>query len=168
MSVWKRQPDGAFKVVMDVGVTTPGPVPFAPGFRRSWQGPRYAGSGGAAEARASLEKAERAVGDHGTSESATVAFRDALDPETRVYRMNAMPLVGRSAIVEGLAAQPKVTSSSVQRVEVAESGDLGWAWGSCAVVGADGKQERARYVRVWGRHPAGTWRILFDLVKRTS
>jgi len=31
-SVWKRQADGSFKVVMDMGVPTPGPVMFAEGF----------------------------------------------------------------------------------------------------------------------------------------
>ena len=31
-SIWKRQPDGSFKVVMDMGVPTPGPVAFADGF----------------------------------------------------------------------------------------------------------------------------------------
>src|SRR5258705_4493405 len=42
-SVWKRQPDGSFKVVMDVGVPTPGPVMFAEGFTRAPRTNVYAG-----------------------------------------------------------------------------------------------------------------------------
>src|SRR5215831_10858240 len=34
-SIWKRQPDGTFKVVMDMGVPTPGAVSFAKGFTRA-------------------------------------------------------------------------------------------------------------------------------------
>ena len=34
-SIWKRQPDGSFKVVMDFGVTTPQPVPFPAGFTKA-------------------------------------------------------------------------------------------------------------------------------------
>ena len=43
MSVWKRQRDGSFKVVMDVGINTPGPVSFAPGFTRAPQTNRFTG-----------------------------------------------------------------------------------------------------------------------------
>ncbi len=42
-SVWKRQRDGSFKVVMDVGINTPGPVSFAPGFTRAPQTNRFTG-----------------------------------------------------------------------------------------------------------------------------
>ncbi len=34
-SVWKKQADGTFKVILDIGVRPPGEVPFAPGFVRS-------------------------------------------------------------------------------------------------------------------------------------
>ena len=40
-SIWKRQRDGTFKVVLDVGVNTPGPVPFAAGFTRAPIGNRF-------------------------------------------------------------------------------------------------------------------------------
>ena len=42
-SIWKRQRDGSFKVVMDFGVNTPGPVPFAAGFTRAPVGNRFSG-----------------------------------------------------------------------------------------------------------------------------
>ena len=42
-SVWKRQRDGSFKVVMDIGINTPGPVSFAPGFTRAPQANRFTG-----------------------------------------------------------------------------------------------------------------------------
>ena len=32
-SVWKRQPDGEFRVILDIGVPTPEKTPFAPGLR---------------------------------------------------------------------------------------------------------------------------------------
>src|SRR5215207_314739 len=42
-SVWKRQRDGSFKVVMDFGVNTPGPVAFAAGFTRAPAASRFSG-----------------------------------------------------------------------------------------------------------------------------
>jgi ketosteroid isomerase-like protein len=41
-SIWKRQPDGTFKVLLDFGVNTPGPVPFPAGFTRA-PGSRFSG-----------------------------------------------------------------------------------------------------------------------------
>src|SRR5262245_52481982 len=40
-SVWKRQPDGSFRVIMDMGVPTPAPATFAPGFTLAPQTDRY-------------------------------------------------------------------------------------------------------------------------------
>ena len=42
-SIWKRQRDGSFKVVMDFGLGTPGPASFAPGFTRAPVGNRFSG-----------------------------------------------------------------------------------------------------------------------------
>ena len=42
-SIWKRQRDGSFKVVMDVGINTPGAVPFPAGFTRAPHDNRFTG-----------------------------------------------------------------------------------------------------------------------------
>ena len=42
-SVWKRQRDGTFKVILDVGVPTPQAVPFAPGVQRAPFANRFSG-----------------------------------------------------------------------------------------------------------------------------
>ena len=42
LSVWRRQPGGAWRVFIDVGADAPQPVPFAPGFTRFPFGARYA------------------------------------------------------------------------------------------------------------------------------
>lgn len=34
LSIWRRQPDGQWRVVIDVGADAPEPVPFAPGLTR--------------------------------------------------------------------------------------------------------------------------------------
>ena len=42
-SIWKRQRDGSFKVVMDVGINTPSAVPFPAGFTRAPHDNRFTG-----------------------------------------------------------------------------------------------------------------------------
>ncbi len=65
-SVWKRQPDGVFKVVMDMGVTTPGPVPFADGFTRAPHTDVYAGKASTVAATKSLRDTDAALDERGT------------------------------------------------------------------------------------------------------
>ena len=43
LSVWKKQADGSWKVLLDVGSQSPTPVPFAPGFHRFAVPTRYTG-----------------------------------------------------------------------------------------------------------------------------
>src|SRR5207244_8507063 len=57
-SIWKKQPDGTFKVFIDQGISTPEPVTFAPGFARAAAVDRFTGE--ARDARATLERADRA------------------------------------------------------------------------------------------------------------
>ena len=43
LSIWRKQPDGRWRVFIDVGASAPTPVPFAPGFTQIAFGARYAG-----------------------------------------------------------------------------------------------------------------------------
>ena len=45
LSVWRRQPDGRWRVIVDVGVDAPTPVAFPGGFTRSTIPTRFAGQG---------------------------------------------------------------------------------------------------------------------------
>ncbi len=182
LSVWKRQPDGNFKVVLDAGVTTPGPAEFAPGFTRGFDVPRYAGAPDAAEARASLEKTERVLDSTARAGAAADAFGAVLTPNARFDRVNVMPLVGKPTILAWLSRQANMPRTDTDHVETAASGDVGYTWGSYTMgrrgekdrAGAAGtgaaneKEERGHYVRVWGRNLAGKWQILIDLAKPSA
>src|SRR5262249_17397291 len=65
-SVWKRQADGSFKVVMDMGVPIPGPAPFLDGFTPAARTNVYAG-------RATPEASSRSLKD--TDAALTYAAR---------------------------------------------------------------------------------------------
>jgi hypothetical protein len=70
-SIWRRQANGAFKVLIDQGISTPTAARFAPGFVRADASDRYIGS--AADAQSTLAAADRS--------SAPALARDA-----RIYR----------------------------------------------------------------------------------
>jgi hypothetical protein len=151
-SVWKRQPDGTFKVVMDVGVNLPMPAEFASGFRRVPDTNRYTGNG--ADAQATLAEADRALAAAARKNQAD-AYRGRLSVSARAHRSGFMPLVGAQSILGWLASQPAVTMEH-RFAEAARSGDLGYTWGTHGT---------GAYVRVWSRDASGTWRVVLDVVQ---
>jgi len=159
-SIWKRQPDGTYKVVMDMGVPTPGAVSFAKGFTRAPHTDPPAGTA-SADATRSLRDADAAL-TAAQRTSQVNAYRGHLAPNARLHRPGVMPLVGEKAILAGLASQPALASGDSRFAEAAMSGDLGYAWGHYAV---NGTLERGFYVRAWTRGRDGQWRVALDVLQ---
>jgi ketosteroid isomerase-like protein len=159
-SIWKRQPDGTFKVVMDVGVPTPAAVSFAKGFTRA---PHADGNASSASTSAtpSLRDADAALTSAARSGQAD-AYRGRLAPSARLHRPGVMPLVGDKAILAWLASQPAYASGESRFAEAATSGDLGYTWGHYAI---NGSLERGFYVRAWTRERDGSWRVALDVLQ---
>ena len=59
LSVWRKQPDGRWRVFIDVGTGLPAAATFAPGFTRTPLASRYSGKDDKATASASLLDADR-------------------------------------------------------------------------------------------------------------
>ena len=151
-SIWKRQADGRFKVVIDIGLDPPGEVPFAAGLTRMPFADRYAGDEIAPLARASLLAADRAFNTAARA-SLVSGYTAAAAPAIRIHRNGHLPFEGRDAALTWARAQPAVTAESLY-AETARSGDLGYTWGT---------YEKGHYIRVWVRDAAGAWRVALDL-----
>jgi ketosteroid isomerase-like protein len=151
-SVWKRQTDGTFKVVIDIGLDPPGEVPFAPGLTRMPFADRYTGNEIAPLARASLLAADRAF-NAAARVSLGDAYAAAAAPAIRIHRNGHMPFEGRDAALGWARAQRTLTADCLY-AETAKSGDLGYTWGS---------YDKGHYVRVWVRNSSGTWYVALDL-----
>ena len=163
-SVWKRQADGAFKVVLDIGSDTPSAVvPLDEAAHSSWRG----GAGPAAAVDVAAETAkllevERAFLATAASESLGRAYGSRLADEARVHRPGAMPVVGRSALVSWANLQTGTINGEPLFADVSKSGDLGYAYGSFAASGD--APEAGYWARVWKKDARGDWRIFMDTV----
>jgi ketosteroid isomerase-like protein len=164
-SVWKRQPDGTFKVVMDVGITTPDAVPFAPGFTRAPFADRYTGTDTADAATRSLRSADEALTKAAMSGQAE-AYRGRIADRGRIHRPDVMPLVGEAASLAWLRTQPPYASGATRYAEVARLRDIGYTWGSYAVPQqGTGPAARGFYTRVWVRSRDGSWKVALDVLQ---
>jgi ketosteroid isomerase-like protein len=163
-SIWKRQADGTYKVFIDQGISTPEPVSFAPGFARAAASDRF--SGDAATARATLERADRALLNDTAGRPLADAYRRVLASDGRVYRDGVMPIVGAAAAERWFATRSdrRMTGESLN-AEAAKSGDLGYTYGRYTLTAADpgGDPERGHYVRVWTRTRSGQWKLALDV-----
>ena len=163
-SVWKRQADGSWKVVLDVGSDTPSAVvpldaPFETSHRRAPTPPKKVD---VASEVAGLLAVEREFLATGASESVGRAYGGRLSDEGRVHRPATMPVVGRVALNEWTNAQDAKQSGEPLGADVSTSGDLGYAYGSYEMSGS--ATGAGYYARVWKRDAKGDWRIVFDTV----
>lgn len=173
-SVWKRQRDGSFKVVMDVGVNTPNAVPFAAGFVRAPHKNRFTGDYD--DSTPPLGTADELL-NSALKTSASQAYRPTLADGVRFHRQNQMPIVGTQAATKWLASQRRFSSVDSKFFEVARSGDLGYTWGTFTIAPTRTITARGRgdaqtvnvvagfYVRVWVRERSGQWKVALDVLQ---
>lgn len=161
LSVWRLQPGGEWRVIVDVGTGTPGPAAFEAGFTPLPSSDRYQG-GGAEDHKASLASADQALNE-AASTGLAAAYGPRLADASRLHRNSMMPLVGRDAIVKWLRGNAAPFTGRTARIEAAGSGDLGFTYGTYALEGV--KPERGTYLRIWSRVRSGEWILVVDLTR---
>lgn len=165
-SVWKKQADGSFKVILDEGTNPPGEVPFAPGFVRSNATARPFTARPDEAAEASLMAADRALGEAIAARGAASAFGEVMHDAVRVHRNGVLPMTGRDEAVKWLDTSVKAMSSAPEKSETSAAGDLGYTWGQATVTGRDGQARTGYYVRVWTRRADGGWQLAADVAQQ--
>ena len=183
-SVWKRERDGTFRVVMDVGTTTPRAASFAEGLTRAPSTNRFAGD---LDDRTPPLGTADSVLNSDLKTGAARAYRGRLAPGVRFHRPQTMPVVGEPAVLRYLATQPRYEQVDARYAESAQSGDLGYTWGTWsrplpAARGARGtapatagqpapssgrgqtRFETGVYMRVWVRERTGQWKVVLDVL----
>ena len=165
-SIWKRERDGTFKVVMDVGITTPSPATFPAGVTRVAIPNRFTGDYD--ERTPPLAAADQVL-NSALRSSPSRAYRDLLAPGARFHRPNQLPLVGERAILSRLGSQRPLAAADNRYAEAARSGDIGYTWGTYVMRAPTGQGttdgERGFYVRVWMRERSGQWKVVLDVTQ---
>jgi ketosteroid isomerase-like protein len=164
VTVWKKQPDGSWKFVVDLGISHPqvvGPV-------RLWQPERGTRTAkvdqvDVAAARNALLEEDRAYGQAGLKDGLAKAFNAYASPEARLYRNGSLPFPDRTTSAAALESTKGQVSWTPIAADVSRSGDLGYTHGTYEVTDATKKvTERGSYVRIW-RGFGDHWRIVLDV-----
>jgi ketosteroid isomerase-like protein len=168
-TVWRRQPDGSWKFVLDLGIEHPAPsapettlrYTASPGTEKATP----ASASDSDEARRTLLEAERSLASDSASKGMTTALLSRGDEALRLYRQDSFPVVGREAARKTLKDMTEFVTWETLKTDVAASGDLGYAYGTYAVTpkGSEKPSEQGNYARVWKRRRGGPWRVVFNV-----
>ena len=145
LSIWAKQPDGAWKVAFDCGVPHAALAESA-----GWHAfmPRNGGIPGT-EFNINIESFDGSLSD-GPSKLQHLAFGAV------VYRSKSLPLKDRDEVAKALTGEPS-KSYIAQGSIASKAADLACTWGV-----ATGAADRVSYCHVWVR-PSGVWQLLYDL-----
>jgi ketosteroid isomerase-like protein len=163
LSVWRKQPDGRWRVLIDIGADSPVTVPFALGFTRIAFGARYTGKEGKEAAGKSLAEADRDLNLQIAAKGASRAYGERLTPASRLHRWGTVPTMGRDAIASWIEANATKMTADHTDAESAAAGDFGYSYGKYEV--AAPKPQAGIYVRLWSRDQAGRWWIVVDIAE---
>ncbi len=166
-SIWKKQSDGLWKVVLDAGIQTSMPTaplnsPFVP---HSGMNKKRVNDSAREleEMKRSLIDTERSFASKCESGGAK-GYKEYLCECTRMHRNNVLPMIGKDSIAAFLKkSNAKVIFEPIGS-DVARSGDLGFVYGTYQSTSTQGKEkaEKGYFVRVWRRNPKDKWVIAFD------
>ena len=181
VSVWKKGPDGAWKVFLDAGIQYERPLSQVP--VEAVVKPRPEAVFAELSLEAHRDEA-RVIGERATkfaSAAASRGYRSALaefaTDDIRVYRPGRFPVVGKSLIKElipksigrhSLSRFSRTETSQVSksnfRAEIAWAGDLAVTFGTSDQLNARRVTEKAAFLKIWRKgRPADAWEICLDL-----
>ena len=164
VTVWKKQADGSWKFVVDLGISHPqsgGPQtlwqPVATNKDISFKPVDQA------SALKELLDRDRQFSAELVKEGLAKTFLAYASSEIRLYLAGELPYVGSQAVAEVLAKKKPRIKWDLINGDVSRAGDLGYTHGTYEVT-HDSKDvnERGSYVRIWQKQ-GGTWRVVIDV-----
>ena len=167
-SVWKKQQDGEWKVVVDLGTQNPEPASPQPAFYAPSQthfkksNPKLSTEDGSA----ALMDLESKFQQEAQSRGFLKAFSAYLMNESRLHRQGMLPLIGKDAVGAFLAKKSMSVTWKPLKADMAESGDLGYVYGSYELRDNPAQAaaiEKGYFVRVWKREGNGKWKLALDV-----
>ncbi len=158
-TIWKKQPDGAWRWVLDAGVGADAaneaaqgtPVAFLETSRE-----RSASSSDAMNEVAALETAIARAAEGGISS----AYEPYLDGDSRLHSSGPPPAKRAEDRAAAFAARPQSIEFAHLGGGVSDAGDLVWTYGE-GRYSDNGAARSGHYVRIWQKRRAG-WRLVFD------
>jgi len=159
-SVWKKQSDGSWKNILDIGISH-GPSNDPVNWGTSRIAPVRSTDRKLPTAKSAELDFQVALGKNPAE-----AYRRFVSSEVRMMVIGHTPFVGSSLLDAYLAACPSSKDPVVLGSEIASSGDMGYVYGTVDVtVTQEGSPavKRATFIRIWKRE-GKAWKIVLEVL----
>jgi ketosteroid isomerase-like protein len=157
ITVWKKQPDGSWKFVVDLGVSHPPPTDHD----ATTQMARTKTTANKPATATELLRLDSELSS-ATAAKGTEAFISQTAADIRVFRNGHLPFVGRSTIATAFPTDGAAWSWESRFADVSAAGDLGYTYGTYLRKSKDAVVEKGNYLRIW-KKLAGNWRVVMDV-----
>lgn len=166
VTVWKKQPDGSWRWVIDTGIGHDKPASPASELPKTGPVGKVPEAGKspvpkvdtAAETQALLAL-DRELGQ-ATAKGTSAAYLAHVADDARLMRDGAPPYIGKDAVRAGLEKAPATMTSTPEGGDVSAAGDLGYTYGTAEWKDAGAK---VGYLRIWEKQ-GDAWKVAVDWV----
>jgi ketosteroid isomerase-like protein len=166
VSIWKKQQDNKWKVVIDLGVPTPQTISPSLTLPKDKRKPGTKLKGEAEIEKKALLNLDRDFSQLASRSGTGAAFREYLNENARLLRVNNQPLVGKKEINPTLSPHMDLLTLQPENSDVSQSLDMGYTYGtydtkktlaSTQIVGY------GHYVRIWKRK-SKEWMLMLEVL----
>ncbi len=162
LSIWRKQKDGSWKVVADVGSGVPGP-PKTEETEIVYsisEAPASATPSNKTAASRLLRNAEGKFAGVARTDS-TAAILGSASDDLRVHREGVYPAVGRAAAALMLSVNRGALALEKLGGAISEANDLAYNYGKYTQTRPE-KTDRGYYLQIWRLEKDGAWKLWLD------
>lgn len=158
VSVWKKNSEGKWKVILDVGNKYLKQNIREEKLRINQLSQQQTNKVTSANAeRVGMLHTDSAFADVAGKKGNSAAFREFASEDVRVYRNGTFPTQGKKNGLQ-LVQNEKAQHYSFYAGQISSSGDLGFTYGSAISAGSD----TSNYVRIWRKE--SEWKVVLDVM----
>ena len=168
VSVWRRQPDGSWKVVIDLGISHAAPA----GHSKTLQPSNFKSGSEKArrniridEERSELLAFDRELANSVSEKGSAQAYLRHLSDDARLYRAKAFPAVGKREIFAMLSQSGSKPALRPDKAGISNAADLGYTYGTSRSItpgSRDAAGTTSNYVHIWKRK-GNRWTLVLDV-----
>ena len=165
VTLWKKQSDGNWRFVVDLGIQHPdsgGPLTIWD--VKDTDSSKNFKTVDVASATEVLLQRDRAYGDEVSKSSLASSFHAFASKDTRLYLPDHQPYIGRDLSEKALESRKGAVKYQPIGGDVSKSDDLGYTHGTYERADPvdPTKVEKGSYVRIWKKH-GNAWQIVLDV-----
>lgn len=157
ITIWKLQPDGNYKWVVDIGTTHGRPSKYS----TDWLTGKYN-----SKTKSNLRQLNFAIADFidlSKRSGLAAAYKKYAGEDIRSYREGESPKLGKSAVTKGLANDTRKITIDADEKPVGNS-DLVYILTGYSSTGTGDEVENGNLLQIW-KFSKGKWWLVLDILK---